>query len=65
MHLHFYLLSEEWEKNIDVSITLYNLEMEPEFHSEFHSLLSTKLSSVVTTLGRIFFLTEITVTPDF
>ena len=33
--------------------------------AEFHSLLGTKLSSVVTTLGRTFFLTEITVIPDF
>ena len=33
--------------------------------AESHSLLSTKLSSVVMTLGRTFFLTEVTVIPDF
>ena len=71
MHLHYCLLSAEWEKTLDASITLYNLVMEPKlsngakFHIEFDSLLSTKLFSVVMTLGRTFFLTEITVIPDF
>ena len=45
------------------SCTNYTLQLNNG--AEFHSLLSTKLSSVVTTLGRTFFLTEITVIPDF
>ena len=33
--------------------------------AEFHTLLGTKLSSTVTTLGENIFLTEITAIPDF
>ena len=43
--------------------TNYTVQLSNE--AEFYTLLGTKLSSIITTWGRTFFLTEITAIPNF